>query len=80
VSAISEVICGSAIGGVDLIVGSSFGGTENPPVSASVAKPSSAPSNSIQVLKTLAPFFQFRSNRLSFFHAFCPCSESGIVR
>jgi hypothetical protein len=34
------LICGSAIGGVDLIVGSSFGGTENPPVSASVAKPS----------------------------------------
>ena len=37
-SAISEVVSGSAIGGVDLIVGSSYGGTESPPVSTSVVE------------------------------------------
>jgi hypothetical protein len=47
----SEDICGSATDGVDVIVGSSFGGTENPAVSASVAKRSSAPSNSSQMWK-----------------------------
>src|SRR5580692_6921699 len=52
-SAISEDICGLAKGRRDLIVGSSSGGTANPPVCASGAKLSLAQSSNIRIWKTL---------------------------
>src|SRR6266436_10294499 len=51
--AISGDICGLDKGKRDLIVGSFFGGTANPPECASGAKLSLAPSFSIQIWKML---------------------------
>src|SRR6266480_3145162 len=52
-----------AIGGVGLIVGSSFVGAENLPVSASASKPSSAPFSSI---RSSRQSFQRRSRGITF--------------
>ena len=50
-SAISEDIYGSAIENMELTVGNFFGRTVNPPGDAFAAKPSLAPSSSIQMSK-----------------------------